>query len=190
MSSGTPDWSKKHDEVCYIGGLGRIRGILEIVQCMELTKSAARLQLAGEFSELDFERMVRTQPGWQRVDELGWLDRIGVKATLDRSKAGLVTLHPVVNYLDALPVKMFEYMAAGVPVIASHFPVWREIVELHECGLCVDPLDPAAVAKAIDFLIAHPEEAQRMGGNGQRAVQNIYNWRIEEAKLLAFYCSL
>lgn len=190
LSSGAPDWNEKYSEVCYLGGLGRIRGILEIVQSMELTKSTARLQLGGEFSEFDFERQVRGQPGWQRVDELGWLDRAGVKATLDRSKAGLVTLHPVINYLDALPVKMFEYMAAGIPVIASHFPMWREIVELHDCGLCVDPLDPAAIAKAIDFFITHPEEARRMGGNGQRAVQNVYNWRIEEAKLLAFYCSL
>ena len=85
---------------------------------------------------------------------------------------------------------MFEYMSAGVPVIASHFPLWREIIEGNDCGLCVDPLDPAAIAKAIDYLVTHPQEAERMGRNGQRAVAEKYNWGIEEAKLLQLYAGL
>lgn len=190
LSSGTVDWASKQNQVCYVGGIGRIRGILEVVQAMELTTGGARLQLGGKFSEPDFELLARNQAGWRRVDELGWLDRAGVKAALDRSVAGLVTLYPVINYLDALPVKMFEYMAAGVPVIASNFSLWREIIEGNECGLCVDPLDPAAIAKAIDYLTTHPQEAERMGCNGQRAVQAKYNWVVEEAKLLQFYAHL
>lgn len=190
LSTGAVDWAGKQNQVCYVGGIGRIRGILEVVQAMELAGSGVRLQLGGKFSEPDFETQVRSQAGWRWVDELGWLDRARVKAALDRSVAGLVTLHPVINYIDALPVKMFEYMAAGVPVISSHFPLWREIVEGNNCGLCVDPLDPAAIAKAIDYLATHPREAERMGRNGQRAVQDKYNWDIEEAKLLAFYAGL
>jgi glycosyltransferase involved in cell wall biosynthesis len=84
-------------------------------------------------------------------------------------------------------VKMFEYMAAGIPPIASNFPLWREIVEGNDCGLCVDPLDPAAIAEAIDYLVTHHDEARRMGANGRRAVLEKYNWSIEEAKLLALY---
>lgn len=190
LSTGAVDWAGKQNQVCYVGGIGRIRGILEVVQAMELVDSGARLQLGGKFSEPDFETLVRSQAGWLRVDELDWLDRVGVKAVLGRSVAGLVTLHPVINYLDALPVKMFEYMAAGVPVIASHFPLWREIIENNDCGLCVDPLDPAAIAKAIDYLATDPQEAERMGRNGQRAVRDKYNWGIEEVKLLAFYAGL
>jgi glycosyltransferase involved in cell wall biosynthesis len=85
---------------------------------------------------------------------------------------------------------MFEYMAAGVPVIASHFPLWRQIVEGNACGICVDPLDPQAIAGAIDYLATHPEDAERMGRNGQRAVAAKYNWNIEEQKLLDFYAAL
>jgi len=78
-------------------------------------------------------------------------------------------------------------MAAGIPPIASNFPLWRDIIEGHDCGLCVDPLDPAAIARAIDYLVTHPEEAQRMGNNGRRAVLEKYNWSVEETKLLRFY---
>jgi len=137
--------------------------------------------------QTNFKELAKNQVGWEKVDFLGWLDRNGVKAALNESVAGLVTLHPIINYLDALPVKMFEYMAAGLPVIASNFPLWKKIIENNQCGLCVDPLDPRAIAKAIQYLVAHPIEAEQMGRNGQRAVQEKYNWDIEERKLLSFY---
>jgi glycosyltransferase involved in cell wall biosynthesis len=91
------------------------------------------------------------------------------------------------NHIDAQPNKMFEYMSAGLPLIASDFPLWREIVEGNDCGVCVDPADPAAIAEAIDRLVENPDLARRMGENGQRAVHERYNWAIEEKKLLALY---
>lgn len=147
-------------------------------------------RLMGSFSEADVEASAHAHPGWQQVDASGWQDRGRVKEVLSGSMAGLVTFLPVPNHIDAQPNKMFEYMSAGVPVIASHFPLWREIVEGNACGLCVDPLDPAAIARAIDYLVTHPQEAERMGRNGQRAVAEKYNWTIEEAKLLEFYRGL
>lgn len=180
-------WTDKQDEVCYVGGIAGIRGIREIVRACEYLHTSARLNLAGRFSEPAVEAEVKSYPGWVRVNELGFLDRVGVRTVLGRSVAGLVTLHPVINYLDALPVKMFEYMAAGIPVIASNFPFWSEIVEGNDCGLCVAPLDPKAIAAAIDFMINNPERAREMGENGKRAVLERYNWGVEEAKLLAFY---
>ncbi len=183
----TVPWADKHQEVCYVGGIGVIRGAREIVRACEFLQSTVQINLAGSFSESLVEAEVKASPGWERVNELGYLDRAGVRDVLGRSVAGLVTLHPVINYLDALPVKMFEYMAAGIPVIASNFPLWREIIEGNQCGLCVDPLDPKTIAGAIDRLVNNPELARRMGENGRRAVMDKYNWSIEEGKLLRFY---
>jgi len=180
-------WSDKAAEVCYVGGIGRIRGITEVVQAMGKVQSGLRLNLCGSFSEPVVEQACKTMPGWQAVNEQGYVDRAGVRQVLGRSVAGLVTLHPVINYLDALPVKMFEYMAAGIPVIASDFPLWRNIVLGNQCGLCVDPMDPDDIAKAINYLVQHPDEARQMGENGRNAVLERYNWSVEEAKLLAYY---
>jgi glycosyltransferase involved in cell wall biosynthesis len=183
----TPDWDRKRMEVCYVGSISAIRGIRELVRACELLQTPARLSLVGRFAEPALERELADHPGWQRVDAHGHLDRAGVQGAMGRAMAGLVTLHPVVNYLDALPVKMFEYMAAGLPVIASRFPLWQDIVEGNGCGLCVDPEDPLAIAAAIDHLCRHPHIARRMGENGRRAVHTRYHWGSEADKLGAFY---
>lgn len=181
------DWDAKAPAVCYVGSISAIRGIRELVRACALLQTPARLVLAGTFSEPALAREVARHPGWQRVQALGHVDRAGVRDAMRGALAGLVTLHPVVNYLDALPVKMFEYMAAGLPVIASRFPLWQEIVEGNDCGVCVDPANPAAIAAAIDHFCRHPQAARRMGQNGRRAVLQRYNWLGEADKLVAFY---
>ena len=180
-------WADKRKEVCYIGGIAKIRGIQEVCAAMALLKTDARLNLVGAFSEAPFESKVKSSPGWGHVNSLGFLDRDRVREVLSRSMAGLVTFLPLPNHIDAQPNKMFEYMSAGIPVIASDFPLWCEIIKGNNCGLLVDPLDPAAIAKAIDYLVENPKEAQRMGENGRRAVENRYNWGQEEKKFLQFY---
>ncbi len=190
LAAGEVDWSRKQQQVAYVGGIARVRGVLEVVTALAQTRSEVRLQLVGKFSEREVENLARASPGWSRIDALGFLDREGVRDVLQRAVAGLVTFLPMPNHMDAQPNKMFEYMSAGVPVIGSHFPLWREIIEGNQCGLCVDPHNPYEIAEAIDHLIAHPAESERMGRNGQKAVQELYNWDIEERKLLAFYGAL
>lgn len=187
LFSGEVNWLSKKSQVVYVGGLDRVRGIHEMVSAIGFSKTGAQFVLGGRFNQPDFEVQLRAEKGWEKVDFRGWLDREGVKGVLNESLAGIVTLHPIINYLDALPVKMFEYMAAGLPVIASNFPLWKGIVEGNQCGLCVDPLNPEAIAEAIDYLVTHPEEAERMGRNGQKAVAERYNWSFEEKKLISLY---
>jgi glycosyltransferase involved in cell wall biosynthesis len=180
-------WSGKRRQICYIGGISEARGIIPLLEALAMTGPEIRLELAGEFSEREVARRAHALPGWSRVDARGFLDRTGVREVLGRSMAGMVTLLPLPNHVEALPIKMFEYMAAGIPVIASDFPLWRQIVGDHNCGLLVDPADPVAIAAAVERLLADPDEAERMGRNGQNAVDAVFNWGIEERKLLALY---
>jgi glycosyltransferase involved in cell wall biosynthesis len=149
-----------------------------------------RLNLVGEFNEKDTETEVKNYDGWVKVNELGFLGRDGVANVMSSSKAGIVTLHPIINYIDALPVKMFEYMAAGLPVISSNIKLWKEIVEGNNCGICVNPFQPKEIANTIEYMISHPNEAEAMGRNGKKAVLENYNWAIEEKKLFEVYKEL
>jgi glycosyltransferase involved in cell wall biosynthesis len=178
--------------VVYVGGITVIRGIKEMVKAVELIPAewGVRLVLAGKFSPPVLEDDVSAMVGWSNVEYLGWQTRDEVADLLSKARIGLVLLHPTLNYMDAYPIKLFEYMAAGIPVVASDFPLWRKIVSDIGCGLVVDPLDPQAIADAIQWLLAHPVEAELMGKRGQEAVIKKYNWNTEAQKLLGVYQSL
>jgi glycosyltransferase involved in cell wall biosynthesis len=173
--------------VCYLGGISENRGIREMVRALEMVESDTRLVLCGRFEDECVRDDVSRYPGWSRVDDRGWADRESLRAVLHQSVAGLVTLHPRENYVDAYPIKMFEYMSAQVPVICSDFPLWREIIEGNDCGICVDPLNAQAIAEAIEYLTRNPVRAREMGENGRKAIERKYNWTVEERKLIRFY---
>jgi hypothetical protein len=102
----------------------------------------------------------------------------------------LVLYHPEKSHEVAQPNKLFEYMAAGIPVIASDFPLWRKIIQDAGCGLVVDPLDSRAIATAIERLITNPAEAEAMGQRGRKAAEGHFNWATQEQTLLSFYAAL
>lgn len=190
LSTGAVDWKQKKDAIAYVGGISQIRGILQVVQAMGLVKSNARLQLAGQFNDSNLEKAAHADSGWHNLDAYGFVGREEVRDILSCCVGGVVTFLPSPNHIDAQPNKMFEYMSAGVPVIGSHFPLWKKIIEGNQCGICVDPLNPTAIADAIDYLVTHPVEAEQMGRNGQQAVQEKYNWKVEEKKLFDLYDSI
>jgi glycosyltransferase involved in cell wall biosynthesis len=85
---------------------------------------------------------------------------------------------------------MFEYMAAGLPVIASNFPLWNEIIKSENCGISVDPLNPEEIGNAINWLAENPKEALAMGKNGRKAIIEKYNWENEAETLVEIYKKL
>ena len=89
-----------------------------------------------------------------------------------------------------MPQKIFEYMGAGLPVIASDFPLWRRIIGDAGCGIFVDPTSPEQIAKAIQYVLTHPFEAELMGRRGRDAVVERFNWKTEATKLVSLYKEL
>jgi glycosyltransferase involved in cell wall biosynthesis len=177
----------------YVGmRITRSRVAEEMVQSMAfLPKDLnAELRLVGNWEDPELASSLESLAGWNRTKYLGLLDRSGVAGELQNAYAGLVILHPEANYVTSQPVKLFEYMCAGIPVIASDFPVWREIVTKAQCGLLVNPMKPQEIAEAMEFLLTHPEEAEEMGRRGFQAIAEQFNWANEEKELLRFYDKL
>ncbi|QQS16466.1 MAG: glycosyltransferase family 4 protein [Neisseriales bacterium] len=181
-------WSKRKNEICYIGSISSIRGINILIEAIH--QARVPLQLAGLWSEPMLHEQLVKKAGWCWVHELGVVNRQGIMNILMRVKVGVVTLLPTPNHLLALPIKLFEYMAVGLPVIVSDFPLWRSIVEQAQCGLLVDPSDAQAIAQAIRQLLDNPKMAKAMGDAGRQAVLKQYNWEMESHKLFALYDQL
>jgi glycosyltransferase involved in cell wall biosynthesis len=175
---------------CHVGVLSEIRGIRELVLASGRAKNEVKLRVGGYFSSVAFENEIMSLPEAQHVDWMGWLDRYQVANLFAESICGVVTPHPAPNHVEGLPIKMFEYMSAGLPVIATNFPHFQKMITEADCGICVDPTEVQTIADAMDELITNRDRAQRMGLNGQRAVQQTYNWDNEAKTLLALYETL
>lgn len=186
--SKTVDFSIKKNEICYVGGISEQRGIFELIESLKYSK--IKLNLAGEFSDNDFEIKCKKSDGWKYVNYYGFVSRKEIVNILNQSKIGIVTLHPLINYLDALPIKMFEYMLAGIPVIASNFPLWTEIINDNNCGINVNPLKAKEISTAVTKLMTDENTIIKMGNTGRKAVLEKYNWKIEEKKLFKVYKSI
>ncbi|MFI5071281.1 MAG: glycosyltransferase family 4 protein [Terriglobales bacterium] len=192
LESCTVAYQNRLPLIVYVGGISTSRGGREMVEAMDRLRISlgARLQLAGAFETEDLRDELSAQSGWERIDFLGWLSYKRVCSVINRCRIGLVILHSTPAFRESLPLKLFEYMSAGLPVVASNFPCWREIVEDSSCGLLVNPLDPQAIAEAIQWLLDHPQEAEEMGRRGAAAVRSKFNWSREEEKLLRLYAHL
>jgi len=180
-------YASRRSVVLYLGGLSAIRGTREMVRAIGRVDAGmgAELWLAGRFDPPSLEAELASEPGWAHTRRLGWQTRSQVVSLLGQARVGLLVLHPAPNHLDSLPIKLFEYMAAGLPVVASDFPAWREIVG--EGAMYVDPMDPDAIARAVQWLLTHPSEAAAMGAAGRAAVRETLHWDREAATLKQLY---
>lgn len=176
--------------VCYIGGLTRDRGILPLIEACGQTKT--KLVLAGAFSPSALEQEAQAMPGYAVVDYRGVVSRSEVAQINAHAMAGACTLLKNGQYdkLDTFGIKVFEYMAMGLPVILTDYPYAREVLKKYRFGICVDPTDVQAITAAITYLRNHPEEAHEMGQNGRRAVEEDFNWATQEKTLLELYTFL
>jgi glycosyltransferase involved in cell wall biosynthesis len=181
--------------VSYLGRVTLVRGFNTILDALEMLVHKGR--------RLEFECIGPIQPEVKaEVTERASRAVLPLRMSGDyvaadkawrmiaRCHAGFVILKNTPNNYSNWPTKMFEYMALGIPVIASDFPFYRMVVEDNACGLCVDPDSPAKLAEAIEWLMDHPSEAAEMGRRGRDAVIHQYSWSHEANKLLRFYDDL
>ena len=173
--------------IIYAGGLTKIRGITQIVKAMEYLSDNVRLKLLGDFSPKSYKETVKNLKGFRKVDYLGKVDFKKVPYYYNLSGMGIICFLPEPNHINSVPNKLFEYMAAGLPIAASNFPLWKKIVGRNNCGICVDSLKPKEIAGAIKYLRDNPKKAKEMGENGRRTVLEKYNWKNEGKKLLSIY---
>lgn len=192
INYGSPG-DKNHYTLIYVGLLEKSRGIKQLIQSLKFLSNTfdVKLELLGRFSDENFEREVRRLlEQSNKVELLGWIQYEKTIEHLRKADIGLACLQPADRFKNNLGLKLFEYMAAGLPVIASDFPLWRELIEVNACGVMVDPLDPKDIAKAIEYLLSNPDLIRTMGENGRKAVFEKYNWEMEANKLLDLYRSI
>lgn len=178
----------------YTGRLSDHRGIYECIRALKrLNDENVELICAGPVGHVSNQEVRTLLDGSQSstlFQYLGLLPYADIPPLLTGALAGLLCFQATPNNLLGTPNKLFEYMSAGIPVIASDFPFIREVVLEADCGLLMQPDDVEEIAAAMTHLLHNPEDARRLGRNGLRAARERYNWQLEEKKLLSLYDSL
>lgn len=182
------------EKIIYLGGMSKTRGLIEVVEAFSLVVRkypSWELCLVGSCRPASFEddlRMLAKKRGIEaNVKFISWVPYEEKERLSAQAAMGVITYLPYANNTSCLPNKLFDYMLVGLPVIASDFPLYREVVEPFRCGRIVAPDRPESIARAMTYFIENPEEARQMGENGRRAVHEKYNWEQESAKLLRIY---
>lgn len=186
-------------ELIHVGSLSEDRGaffLLEIMHLLGQTHPQVRLLTLGPFHTAHTEKVFR-----ERLRAYGLDGRVECRTTavpyrdlgslIRTSRIGLIPgqVSPK-NLTSFVPTKLFEYLACGLPVVASALPSIRGFYTAADWGILVAPADPAAHSRAIANLLDHPEEARAKGARGRMVVETRFNWAQEEQKLLAFYAHL
>ncbi|GAB3987144.1 glycosyltransferase family 4 protein [Spirosoma daeguense] len=176
----------------YIGWLSFERAFDTLTRAMALVKIKfpnVAVHLFGQriFTSEDLEAIPEYTTVRDNFHFYGYSDQRRALPLAKGATAGLALLKPIGDYPESYPTKLFEYMALGLPVVTSDFPLYQDVVERHQCGFCISPYDSKRLADTLTYLIEHPEVAKRMGERGRKAVEAEYNWNTEVEKLLQYY---
>ena len=189
-------WSIKRNtdnriRVLYTGTVSESRGALHHIRLLDFLPYDSELHIVGRCNIKDLSTNLKRFENDRRLQLVlsdQWIPRDRVASTYNSPwTCGLALFPDTLHYREKELTKFFEYMAAGLPIVCSSFPVWRELVEGHGVGLCVDPEDPAAAVEAIVWMQLHPDEARAMGERGRHLVSTRFNWTSQADRLLSLY---
>lgn len=169
--------------LCYVGALEHARGVRVMGNLLDDLAGEgwhAKLIVAGPVQDAAGEELLERSD----VDYRGILDASKISSLLSEADIGVALLSPLPNFKAALPTKVFEYMAAGLPYVASDFQEWREVFGSSQSGLHVDPGDRTAVLEAVLEILSDPIRARGMGARGVRAISRDLNFEASSLRLL------
>ena len=181
------DW-KENPILLFIGNVLRDRGLDIAIDAMLAVRKRipdVRLLIVGDGPELPaLRRQVEDLGLDSHVRLLGWKPHETLPAYYGQATVGLLPFRATPHIRITLANKQFDYMAVGLPVVASDVPPMRRIIDETESGVTAVPEDPEALAEAIISLCLDPQRASDLGRNGQAAVDRKYNWGVDGARFV------
>ncbi|MCB9222891.1 MAG: glycosyltransferase family 4 protein [Crocinitomicaceae bacterium] len=183
----TIPYEQRNNIIIYSGLLHENTGFKSIVESSKLLPEGAIIQIIGKIYPTSLKKELES---CKNIEYISWTDRKSVLHKIKNAKIGIALYQPTKQNIYAQPRKLFEYMAAGIPIIASDSKLWKEFVEENNAGINVDPASIDQIVEAVKFLTVNPSEAKQMGHNARIAFENKYDWQKESDKLVNLYSNL
>jgi len=164
--------------------------VLESARILAGTVPGVKLVLLGDGKE---KPALQTQAAGMGLTNLLFLPpipKMEMPAALAGADACLAILKPIEEYKTTYPNKVFDYMAAGRPVVLAIDGVIRAVVEQAGCGVFAKPGDPAALAEAVKTLAADPAKSRSMGLAGRKYLEENFSRTVIAEKIMDILNSL
>jgi len=187
------DYASRPAQILFTGGHYKENGswlLLDIAERLQHRGCTVPLLVTDRFGTADYEHRFRQEIDRRKLHYLRIIRSVPSPSIMEILNCGTIALIPslpVPKVLMSIPTRLFEYMAAGLPVVSSCVGIQGDIITKAQCGLLVNPGDPDAFADAILTLLADRSQAKTLGGNGMRAFQSDYSWEAQIPALLNFY---
>jgi glycosyltransferase involved in cell wall biosynthesis len=177
--------------ILYHGGLSPDRGIDQLLAAIGSVPDALLVLMGYGDLELDLRRRAADPATGGRIAVLPAVPPAELIEWVAAADVVAMPIQPTtLNHRLTTPNKLFEAIAAGVPVVASDLPGMAGIIRDTGCGDLVDPTDPAAIAAAFRDLLDPSAERQASLAEGIRRARATYSWDRQMAVLLAEYSRL
>jgi len=184
--------SKEEKILLFEGRLDVNRGIEEGILSLKYLShcSLVMLGFGPDLYISGLKRLIENEGLTDRVYFFGAVPFDEVTRTAMSADIGLILLQNAdLNFYYASPNKLFDFMAAGLPVVGSNFPDMKKFIEGYNIGMTCDPTNPREIADAIDYIISDENRYNEMKKNALEAAK-IFNWENEGRKLVALYAGL
>ncbi|OAN64130.1 hypothetical protein A8B79_14140 [Balneola sp. EhC07] len=178
----------------YIGGFISNRGLEHVIKGMvELKNLSKKIRLVlvgdGEMRET-LEALSKEYEVEDVVMFEGFQSQEKIKSYLLSSDIGLVPFKRTPQTDNSSSNKLYQYMYYGLPILATNCTSVKKMVEENNCGVVYEDGDSIGFSKHVTELFKDPERIKKYSVNGINAVENKFNWKIEEDKLISIYDSL
>lgn len=182
-------------DLCYEGVLNFERGqktLFEMVKTLKESGREIKLLIVGKIQDGECqtwaEEYIQTHNLQKNIFSSGWQTYENINSYLSQGKIGIFLYqHHTTNWLAGPPNKLFNFMKAGLPIIAPDLPETKYILSETGCGLTVTPDNLQEIIEAVTQLLDAPEIQDQMATNGHEAFSKKFNWQIEEKKLSKLY---
>jgi len=192
-----PNNRKNHFPViCYEGHIRFERGLKEILVASEKLKKRYpefKLVMVGEAvgeEKKYLDRVIEEKALNNCIIQTGWLLPDEAYNVIKECDIGLQLLINIPNCQFALPNKLFNYMRAGLAIIAMDYTDIRSVMKQANCGLLLNSLDAELLFNAIVNLIEQKKLLEYFQSNSERSFEENYNWNVEGKHLLELYHNL
>lgn len=161
----------------YAGAHGMANDLWQLLEAAELLREDPRIALVmvGDGREKEALQAKARGLRLENVNFLPPVETSRMPLLLADADCGLAVLKAIPMFTTTYPNKMFDYMAAGKPVVLAIDGVARRLVEEAGAGIFVPPGDPEALAGALRQLASDPGEARAMGQRGRSYVEAHYD---------------